>query len=243
MTDPSERALVLWDIDGTLIRTSLSDADVYEEAMARLGVGPVSFEGVTIGGRTDCSLLTSAYAQVFPDRDFASVREQAIAALDEVTRARIHTSASAVEVLPGVEDCLSAFSRSSYEQALLTGNSRGRARLKLEGFGLLPYFNLALSQFGDHTLNRPELAQDASRAWERAGGRREQMVVVGDTPRDVACGRAVGALVVAVASGSATSEELNDGGEGILVLPSLQDHKLMVAWVQGRLGGGRSVGS
>jgi phosphoglycolate phosphatase-like HAD superfamily hydrolase len=57
-------------------------------------------------------------------------------------------------------------------------------------------------------------------------------VVIGDTPRDIACARAVGALVVAVASGSSTLEELNDGGEGILVLPSLQDHEMMVNWVQ-----------
>ena len=237
MTNPSVNALVLWDIDGTLIKTSLSAADVYTEALARLGVGPVSFEGVTIGGQTDCSLLASAYAQVFPEEDFSSVRGRAIEALDEVTRARIHASAGTVEVLPGVKDCLSAFSALSYQQALLTGNSRERARLKLGSFGLLPYFNLGLSQFGDHTLDRPELAQNAWRAWERIGGGREQMVVIGDTPRDVACGRAVGALVVAVASGSATSEELDDGGEDILVLPSLQDHQLIVDWVQRRVAG------
>jgi phosphoglycolate phosphatase-like HAD superfamily hydrolase len=120
----------------------------------------------------------------------------------------------------------------SYQQALLTGNSRERGRLKLESFGLFPYFNLGLSQFGDYTVSRPELAQSALRAWQRIGGRREQMVVIGDTPRDIACARAVGALVVAVASGSSTLEELNDGGEGILVLPSLQDHEMMVNWVQ-----------
>jgi phosphoglycolate phosphatase-like HAD superfamily hydrolase len=200
--------------------------------MAQLGVGPVSFKGLTIGGQTDCSLLAWAYAQVFPEEDFSSVRGRAIEALDKVTRARVHASASTVEVLPGVKNCLSAFSMLSYQQALLTGNSRERGRLKLESFGLFPYFNLGLSQFGDYTVSRPELAQSALRAWQRIGGRREQMVVIGDTPRDIACARAVGALVVAVASGSSTLEELNDGGEGILVLPSLQDHEMMVNWVQ-----------
>jgi phosphoglycolate phosphatase-like HAD superfamily hydrolase len=68
------------------------------------------------------------------------------------------------------------------------------------------------------------------------------MVIIGDTPRDVASGRAVGALIVAVASGSSTAEELNDGGEGILVLPSLLDHELMVDWVQRRLTGEKSAG-
>jgi phosphoglycolate phosphatase-like HAD superfamily hydrolase len=102
----------------------------------------------------------------------------------------------------------------------------------LESFGLFPYFNLGLSQFGDYSVNRPELAQNALRAWQRVGGRREQVVVIGDTPRDVACARVIGALVVAVASGSSSLEELNDGGEGILAIPSLQDHKMMVNWVQ-----------
>jgi phosphoglycolate phosphatase-like HAD superfamily hydrolase len=131
-----------------------------------------------------------------------------------------------------VKNCLAAFAMLSYEQALLTGNSRERARLKLESFGLFPYFNLGLSQFGDYSVNRPELAQNALRAWQRVGGRREQVVVIGDTPRDVACARVIGALVVAVASGSSSLEELNDGGEGILAIPSLQDHKMMVNWVQ-----------
>ena len=232
MISPSVKPLILWDIDSTLIRTSLSAADVYTEAMAQLGVGPVSFKGVTIGGQTDCSLLALAYAQVFPAEDFSSVRGRAIDALDRVTRARLQGSASTVEVLPGVKNCLAAFAMLSYEQALLTGNSRERARLKLERFGLFPYFNLGLSQFGDYSVNRPELAQNALRAWQRVGGRREQVVVIGDTPRDVACARGIGALVVAVASGSSSLEELNDGGEGILAIPSLQDHKMMVNWVQ-----------
>jgi phosphoglycolate phosphatase-like HAD superfamily hydrolase len=68
------------------------------------------------------------------------------------------------------------------------------------------------------------------------------MVIVGDTPRDVACARAVGALIVAVASGSTSSEELNDGGERILVLPSLQDHGLMVDWVRQQLTQATSTG-
>ncbi len=242
MTHPSTGPLILWDIDGTLVRTSLSAADVYAETMARLGVGSVSFEGVTIEGQTDCSLLALAYAQGFPEKDFASVRGRAIEALDEVTRARIQASAGTVEALPGVESCLSAFSALSYQQALLTGNSRERARLKLESVGLLPYFDLDLSQFGEHVLKRPELAHNALRAWEEKGGSREQMVIVGDTPRDVACARAVGALIVAVASGSTSSEELNDGGERILVLPSLQDHGLMVDWVRQQVTQATSTG-
>ena len=162
MISPSVKPLILWDIDSTLIRTSLSAADVYTEAMAQLGVGPVSFKGVTIGGQTDCSLLALAYAQVFPAEDFSSVRGRAIDALDGVTRARLQGSASTVEVLPGVKNCLAAFAMLSYEQALLTGNSRERARLKLESFGLFPYFNLGLSQFGDYSVNRPELADRKS---------------------------------------------------------------------------------
>jgi hypothetical protein len=96
MISPSVKPLILWDIDSTLIRTSLSAADVYTEAMAQLGVGPVSFKGVTIGGQTDCSLLALAYAQVFPAEDFSSVRGRAIDALDGVTRARLQGSASTV---------------------------------------------------------------------------------------------------------------------------------------------------
>ena len=107
----------------------MSAADVYVEAMAQLGARSVSFTGVTIGGQTDYALLAQAYAQVFPEEDFSRVRKQAVEALNEVTRARIQRGAGTTEVLPGVRNCLSAFSLLSYQQALLTGNTRERARL------------------------------------------------------------------------------------------------------------------
>lgn len=106
-------------------------------------------------------------------------------------------------VLPGVEELLEQLSqRSDCTLGLLTGNVREGARLKLEHYGLHEYF-----QFGGFGDDHPERNDVARQAFEAAQQQVEDLQphkvwVIGDTPNDVRCGRAIDANVVVVTTGA-----------------------------------------
>ena len=92
---------------------------------------------------------------------------------------------------------------------LLTGNVAEGARVKLEYYGLAHYF--AFGAFGDDHLNRDDVARDAlaaARTHVSPDVSPEQVWVIGDTPLDIECARAIGAHVLAVATGVHTAAEL-----------------------------------
>jgi phosphoglycolate phosphatase-like HAD superfamily hydrolase len=92
---------------------------------------------------------------------------------------------------------------------LLTGNTRGGARAKLTYYGLDGYF--AGGAFSDDTTDRPSIARNAlTLAQARLGPLgAERTYVIGDTPHDIRCARAIGARVIAVATGGYSLEELS----------------------------------
>jgi phosphoglycolate phosphatase-like HAD superfamily hydrolase len=92
---------------------------------------------------------------------------------------------------------------------LLTGNIRLGAEIKLRHFNLWPEFEIG--GFADDHEDRNQIAHAAlRRGASRLGGelRGEEILVIGDTPLDIRCARAIGAKVLAVATGGATLEEL-----------------------------------
>ncbi|RPJ82473.1 MAG: hypothetical protein EHM13_08855 [Acidobacteria bacterium] len=122
-------------------------------------------------------------------------------------------------MLPGVVSLLLALeARPSTTVALLTGNHSHAARIKLERFGLLSYFRFGA--FGEDAADRNDLVAFAlERAW--AVGvpmlAPRDVVVVGDTPLDVACGHANGAVAVAVATGGCSLPDLEAAGADLAV--------------------------
>jgi phosphoglycolate phosphatase-like HAD superfamily hydrolase len=112
-------------------------------------------------------------------------------------------------VLPGVVEILSALEQQgNVLSLLLTGNTRAGAAAKLSHYGLARYFQEgAFAEEGVARVGIARAAMDMARARVGATGI-EQAYVIGDTPHDVNCGRAVGARTVAVASGAVPYEEL-----------------------------------
>ena len=127
-------------------------------------------------------------------------------------------------VLPGVRHLLDTLaSRDDAYLALLTGNFRGGAEIKLRHFGLWDYFGAGA--FGDTLHNRNELLWDALRAVTAAGGpsvEPSEVVIIGDTPLDIAVAKAGGARSVGVATGSHSVGELQESGADV-ALNDLQD--------------------
>ena len=114
-------------------------------------------------------------------------------------------------MLPGVREVLAALTaRGDVAQGLLTGNMRAGARAKLEHHSLWNTF--AFGAFADDSEHRNELGPHALRRAREHHGvefRAENTWIIGDTPHDIACGRAIGARTLAVATGGCSLEELS----------------------------------
>jgi phosphoglycolate phosphatase-like HAD superfamily hydrolase len=139
--------------------------------------------------------------------------------------------------LPGARETLAALGRADgVVQSLLTGNVEPNALLKLASFGLDGYLDFEVGGFGSDHHHRPSLVQVARTKAERKYGTAFEggaTVLVGDTPLDVAAGRAGGARVVAVATGPYGVDELASTGADA-VLEDLRDVEAAVAAILGR---------
>src|SRR5207302_7838486 len=127
-------------------------------------------------------------------------------------------------VLPGIADLLAHLrQRDQVAVGLLTGNVRAGAQVKLGHFGLFEHFSFG--GFGDHHFDRDDVAREALaavRAHVHPEVTPDRIWVIGDTPLDVRCARAIGANVLAVATGTHTLAELAAAAPD-LVLKDLSD--------------------
>ncbi|MEW6320381.1 MAG: haloacid dehalogenase-like hydrolase [Acidobacteriota bacterium] len=222
-------ALLLFDIDGTLVLTGRAGARAMARAFAEVFGVTEAFTGVSMAGRTDTWLVTTALARAglpATPAALASFRTAYLAALAE----EMHQPGSGPKgLLPGIEALLAAVAGvDGVHTALLTGNFQDGARIKLEYFAI--WHRFAWGVFGDEALERVDLAPIATaRARARVpAAARANTIVIGDTPLDVACGRAAGARVLAVATGGYSVDELAAAGADV-VLPDLADTERVLA--------------
>ena len=136
----------------------------------------------------------------------------------------VRIAADPVTVLPGVRELIGVLAaRDDVHLGLVTGNVRGGAKIKLGSAGLWERF--PIGAFGcDHEVRDelPPVALERARAHWGRPFRAEDTVVIGDTPRDVACGKAMGAATVAVTTGRFSAEALQRAGAD-RVLPGFAD--------------------
>ncbi|WCJ60543.1 HAD family hydrolase [Fontisphaera persica] len=200
--------LALFDIDGTLIRTHGAGVRAFARAFAvEFGLGNGT-ETMSFAGRTDTSLvrefLRQHGRQVTPE-DMQRFFDCYVFLLDHYLRE------STGGVIPGVPEFLAALQRQHPPAVLglLTGNIRLGAEIKLRRFGLWGPF--VTGAFADDHEDRNEIARVAFARGRALLGdtlQPDEVLVVGDTPHDIRCGRAIGAKTLAVATGGATLEEL-----------------------------------
>jgi phosphoglycolate phosphatase len=191
--------LLLFDVDGTLLlkATAAHVAAVREALREVYGVAEPS--KVDAAGRTDYEIARAVCLLdgVTAERFDAGREEFRIACV--AAYARLCPDDLSEFVAPGVTDVLGALARrDGTHLALLTGNLEPIARLKIGRAGLGHYFEPGQGGFGSDHEDRTELPAIARR---RAGYPRAKTVVIGDTPRDIACARADGVRCIAVATG------------------------------------------
>lgn len=202
----------LFDIDGTLVRAGGAGARSLAAVMlARYGVADAA-KGVNAAGRTDPSIVEEIFAKALGRAPQAGEVDAVIAAyLDELDRA-LGGATSTLRVLPGAADVLRWLAaRGDATLAVATGNVRHGARIKLRHANLHAHFDL--DRTGGYGCDSAIRAELVARAVERAGGTpHDTFVVVGDTVHDVSAARAVGAMCVAVTTGSDRAETLRAAG-------------------------------
>jgi phosphoglycolate phosphatase len=226
---PSMRATtVLWDIDGTLVRSGGVAARAFLDAIAEVTDVRPAPERRDYGGRLDPEIADMLLAAV------GAKTAQVAAVLETLQRLvveRLGELRAQTSTFPGVDALLAKLAGAGVRQTVVTGNLAAIARHKLEAGGLIPNRarprRIRRQRAGSRRRGpggtRPPVGS-------RVAARPREVWIVGDTPRDLACARVVGVRWALVATGRRTAEELAGLGADI-VLPDLCDPRpLLNLW-------------
>lgn len=216
--------LILWDIDGTLLYSGGVAGEAMRAAMVRVYGRSSLAERISYAGKTDQQIILETFTERAHD-DLLGIVPQFMDAYVEELEQRRDEMRERGRLLPGVPAALDALAQHDVVQSVLTGNVKPAARLKLELMGLLPHFDLEVGAFGSDHHHRPELVPIAIARAEQRYNRsfdRADVIVIGDTPHDIACGKAGGARTVGVVTGPFSVEELRAHAPDV-VLSDLSD--------------------
>jgi phosphoglycolate phosphatase-like HAD superfamily hydrolase len=201
--------VLFWDIDGTLLTTGKAGVPAWEAAVREVTGRDFQLSSIRVPGLTDFQIAVRTFEML------------GIEANDETMRRMVRRYEEGLpdalpqkqgRVLPNVREILDRLAgRPDVRSYLLTGNTRGGARAKLTHYDLFRYF--ADGAFAEDANERASIAVRALELARRAGDvADDRLFVIGDTPHDIHCARAIGARTIAVATGGYSRAELD--GEG-----------------------------
>jgi phosphoglycolate phosphatase len=211
-----DKRLLLFDIDGTLIHSGGAGVHALKSALVERFRIADDLRDIEIAGMTDSGIVVS----ILKKHQIPVTNENVSAFLDSYVHfLSLELPRREGKLLPGVLELLERLkSRPQLVLALLTGNVSRGAQLKLEHYGVWHFFEFGA--FADDHQDRNRLGSFArARAKERHGGEfsAAEIDVIGDTPRDIACGKAFGARTIAVATGTWTREQLAEHQPDFLI--------------------------
>jgi phosphoglycolate phosphatase len=199
--------ILLFDIDGTLIRSGGAGKHAMEAAL-KTGFGVAEIrDRVSYSGRTDPGIARDLLSLHDREPSEANIEKLHAEYLTHLPKALKRGSG---EVLPGIRRILDN-PHPDWTLALLTGNLRAGAEIKLRHFGIWDYF--AFGAFADGIPDRDDVARRGLgivREFMKRDVNPHDVWVIGDTPADVQCARAIGARAVAVKTGWHSERELRD---------------------------------
>ena len=203
--------LVLFDIDGTLLRSDGAGRRAVTRALREVfgstGPGDYWFDGKTDPQIVRDLMRLDGHDDARIDADMRRLLDRYVQFLNE----ELTAPGFRASPLPGIPELLDALeAREDVILGLLTGNIEPGARAKLNAVGIEPA-RFRVGAFGSDHEHRPELPAIAQRRTREALGVHVEgpaMVVIGDTPADVTCGKSLGARAIGVATGRFSVEEL-----------------------------------
>lgn len=203
--------LVLFDIDGTILHSGGAGRDAMEHALATT-FGTPADPSMRYDGKTDKQIVRESMRGAgVSDKDIDSRMADVMALYVAALPSRLADPERCVGMYPGVATLIDAVHRRSDSVlGLLTGNVEPGARLKLAAVGL-DFDQFRVNAFGSDHEVRGELPAIAHRRMQEVFGvalRGRDVVVIGDTPSDIDCGRSLGARAIAVATGWYSVEDL-----------------------------------
>jgi phosphoglycolate phosphatase len=227
---------VLFDIDGTLCLSGGAGARALERALFEVMEVRHGLSGITLDGATDRAIMRAIFAAQGLPFD-AALAEHVLARylgyLPEELRA-----GSGYQLMPGVAELLARLSAQELAFGLCTGNLVGGARAKLSHGGIWdpfapPHFG---GGFGSDAEERHEIVRVAIQRAEAQLGAPiapADVLIVGDTPRDVAAALAVGVPCLGVATGRSSESQLGEAG-ATYTFPTLDDPDVLSLILAGR---------
>jgi phosphoglycolate phosphatase-like HAD superfamily hydrolase len=211
--------LVLFDIDGTLVLTGGAGMRAMDRAFVQVFATRNAFAGVHPAGRTDSFLVSQALAGAGLEDSAANHARFKEAYLPLLAEEVQQPGRGRKGTMPGVRELIAAAARrSDVYVGLLTGNYLGAAEIKLAYFDLWRHF--PFGAFSDDSADRNALVPIARcRAADRGvpDAALARTIVIGDTPHDIECAAAGGALSIAVATGNHDRAELTRAGADVVV--------------------------
>jgi phosphoglycolate phosphatase-like HAD superfamily hydrolase len=228
--------LLLWDVDGTLVRAGDIGAAVFDEAIkAVFGVRPPA--RVRMSGKTDPQIVNE-YLDMMGVPESDGIVDAVLRGIEGQLAAAAASGELAAEgtACAGVADVLAALAKDRRVlSSLLTGNVYPNALVKVGAFGLDRWLDLDVGAYGSDHADRNELVPIALRRLEAERGVRlspGDVWVIGDTPKDFECARSAGARSLLVGTGRFARTELVELGADA-VLDDLADTEAVVQLLVG----------
>lgn len=203
---------ILWDIDGTLLRTGRAGLHALTQTMADLYELKFEFD-FPAGGRTDV-FIAQQLLKKLPNQESLDIDAEVARLLNYYeTLLPSYLEKHKVDgvIMPNIIPILDYLhEHAEYKSVLLTGNLRSGAKHKTDCYGISQYFDFDLSGFGDHTIYRNEIAQECFNKLRQADPSvsPDKVVVIGDTLHDISCADHIGARCIAVATGGESLDNL-----------------------------------
>lgn len=202
--------ILFWDIDGTLLKTAKAGLYAFEQVIQEFFAIPFDFSTINTAGMTDYYIAHQVIKLATNRQPTEQEIGYFIARYEEVLP--YHLAARQGHLTPSVKEILTYIhSQPDYVSLLLTGNTFTGAKTKLTYYGLDTFFDFTASAFGNDCFNRTEISTLALSIVKKQYPTvtPEQIYIIGDTPNDIHCGKAIGARTVAVATGRYSLGELN----------------------------------
>lgn len=205
---------VLFDIDGTLIRTNGAGMGAMGQAVVE-HYGKEDIPEIRVHGCTDKGIVSELFGKlnISLEADHVGFMQTYF----DLLKTSLKNTGG--EILPGVNDLLNSLNtHPNVALGLLTGNAKRAAEIKLDHFGLREYF--LFGGYGDDFSDRNEvaaLAMEAAREYLKDRFDPSKIWVIGDTLNDIRCARSINAKVMAVETGGDTNKILSQASPDLLI--------------------------